>query len=166
MKRLLPIALLLALAGCVHAQQPVTTYEINYSADYPTTGCNGAAVGCSIEFSDAPQVAGACPTVISTIACTTAIGATTCSHTNAPTGTTVCAVAQTVQGGITSAATAPILVVVPALPGVPTNPTGAIAVSPVAMVEHVPSNEQLALNKDGSLRVTHKVQVKVDLGQL
>jgi hypothetical protein len=145
---LLALASVMAIAGC-HAQQPVTTYAIDYSATAPAS-CTATAP-CSIEYSVAVEVSGACPASLPTIACTSTAGSTTCAQSNAPTGTTVCVVAQTVQNGVTSVATTPIQVVVPALPGQPTNVQGALAPSAVAEVQH-DNLEQLALADDGSLK--------------
>jgi hypothetical protein len=167
MKRPLPVLLLvLTAAGCAHSQQPVTTYAIDYSATAPTIGCS-TAQPCVLTFSDAPQTGGACTAPLPIIACSTAAGGSACVHSNVTTGVTYCATAQAVSStGVTGQAAPVFTVVVPPLPGQPTTPSGAIAVSPVAMVEHAPSNEQLAINKDGSLRVTHTLHIKANIGSL
>jgi hypothetical protein len=152
MKRLLPILLLvLFAAGCAHSQQPVSTFSIAYSATAPST-CTTAAP-CTIEYSDTPQVSGACPAAIPTVGCTSVSGATACTHAAVTPGVTYCAVAQTVQAGATSVPTAVIQVVIPPLPTAPATPSGSATPSNVAEVTHDTSTE-LALNKDGSLRVT------------
>jgi hypothetical protein len=152
MKRLLPILLLvLFAAGCAHSQQPVSTFSIAYSATAPAS-CTAAAP-CTIEYSDTPQVSGACPATIPTVGCTSAPGATTCTHPSVTPGVTYCAVAQTVQAGATSVPTAVIQVVIPPLPTAPASPNGSPTPSTVAEVTHDTSTE-LALNKDRSLRVT------------
>ena len=152
MKRLLPILLLvLSAAGCAHSQQPVSTFSIAYTATAPST-CT-AATPCTIEYSDTPQVSGACPATIPTVGCTSAPGTTTCTHPSVTPGVTYCAVAQTVQAGATSVPTAVIQVVIPTLPTAPATPNGSATPSTVAEVLHDTSTE-LALNKDGSLRIT------------
>ena len=70
------------------------------------------------------------------------------------------AVAQTVQAGATSVPTAVIQVVIPSLPTAPATPNGSATPSTVAEVLHDTSTE-LALNKDGSLRVTRNFVVNV-----
>jgi hypothetical protein len=152
MKRLLPILLLvIAAAGCAHSQQPVSTFSIAYSATAPVS-CTTAAP-CTIEYSDTPQVSGSCPATIPTVGCTSVSGATACTHAAVTPGVTYCAVAQTVQAGATSAPTAVIQVVIPPLPTAPATPSGSATPSNVAEVTHDTSTE-LALNIDGSLRVT------------
>jgi hypothetical protein len=152
MKRLLPILLLvLSAAGCAHSQQPVSTFSIAYTATAPST-CTTAAP-CAIEYSDTPQVSGSCPATIPTVGCTSVLGSTTCTHPSVTPGVTYCAVAQTVQAGATSVPTAVIQVVIPTLPTAPASPNGSATPSTVAEVLHDTSTE-LALNKDGSLRIT------------
>ena len=152
LKNLLSLPLLaIFAAGCAHSQQPVSTFSIAYSATAPAS-CTTAAP-CTIEYSDTPQVSGACPAAIPTVGCTSVLGSTTCTHTSVTPGVTYCAVAQTVQAGATSVPTAVIQVVIPSLPTAPASPSGSATPSTVAEVMHDTSTE-LALNKDGSLRVT------------
>jgi hypothetical protein len=151
MKFFLPVLLLVITAAGCHSQQPVSTFSISYSATAPAS-CTTAAP-CTIEYSDTPQISGACPATIPTVGCTSAPGTTTCAHPSVTPGVTYCAVAQTVQAGATSAPTAVIQVVIPPLPTAPATPSGSATPSNVAEVTHDTSTE-LALNKDGSLRVT------------
>jgi hypothetical protein len=151
MKRLLPVLLLvLGSVGC-HSQQPVSTFGIAYTATAPAT-CTTAAP-CQIEYSDTPQVNGACPATIPTVGCTSVSGATTCTHASVTPGVTYCAVAQTVQAGATSAPTAVIQVVIPPLPTAPATPSGSATPSTVAEVQR-DTGEQFALAEDGSLITT------------
>jgi hypothetical protein len=159
MKRLLPILLLvLSAAGCAHSQQPVSTFSISYSATAPAS-CTTAAP-CTIEYSDTPQVSGACPATIPTVGCTSAPGTTTCAHPSVTPGVTYCAVAQTVQAGATSVPTAVIQVVIPTLPTAPASPSGSATPSTVAEVLHDTSTE-LALTTDGYTLVTRNFVVNV-----
>jgi hypothetical protein len=151
MKRLLPVLLLVLFAAGCHSQQPVSTFGISYTATAPAS-CTTASP-CQIEYSDTPQVSGACPATIPTVGCTSVSGSGACTHSNVTPGVTYCAVAQTVQAGATSAPTAVIQVVIPPLPTAPATPSGSATPSNVAEVTHDTSTE-LALNKDGSLRVT------------
>jgi hypothetical protein len=161
MKRFLPVLpvllLVLGSSGC-HSQQPVSTYGIAYTATAPVT-CTTASP-CQIEYSDTPQVSGACPAAIPTVGCTSVSGATACTHAAVTPGVTYCAVAQTVQAGATSVPTAVIQVVIPTLPTAPASPSGSATPSTVAEVLHDTSTE-LALNKDGSLRITRNFVVNV-----
>jgi hypothetical protein len=148
MKRLLPVLfLVLTAAGC-HSQQPVSTFGISYTATAPAS-CTTASP-CQIEYSDAPQVSGACPATTPTVGCTSASGATTCTHASVTPGVTYCAVAQTVQAGATSVPTAVIQVVIPPLPTAPATPSGSATPSNVAELKH-DTGEQFALANDGSL---------------
>jgi hypothetical protein len=152
LKALLPLPLVIIFAaGCAHSQQPVSTFSISYSATAPAS-CTTAAP-CTIEYSDTPQVSGSCPATIPTVGCTSVLGSTTCTHPSVTPGVTYCAVAQTVQAGATSVPTAVIQVVIPTLPTAPASPSGSATPSTVAEVLHDTSTE-LALNKDGSLRLT------------
>lgn len=158
MKRLLPLLLLvLAATGC-HSQQPVSTYGIAYNATAPAS-CTATAP-CSIEYSDAAQVSGSCPTTLTTIGCTSASGATACTHANVTPGVTYCAVAQTVQAGATSVPTAVIQIVVPPLPGQPGSPSGSATPSNVAEVQR-DTGEEFALANDGSLLVVHLIPLSL-----
>ena len=136
MKHALLLFGILALAAGCHAQLPVTSsYNVNYSATFPTAPpCSATppALPCQLSFSWAAQASGACPSATATpspyvLACTTASQVTSCTQTEAPTGTTICAIAQTAQGGANSAPTVPINVIIPSLPGVPTAPAAAPA---------------------------------------
>jgi hypothetical protein len=151
MKFFLPVLLLVITAAGCHSQQPVSTFGISYTATAPAS-CTTASP-CTIEYSDTPQVSGACPATIPTVGCTSVLGSTTCTHPSVTPGVTYCAVAQTVQAGATSVPTAVIQVVIPPLPTAPATPNGSVTPSTVAEVLHDTSTE-LALNKDGSLRVT------------
>jgi hypothetical protein len=165
MKRFLPILLLLIFAAGCHSQQPVTTYAINYSALAPTVGCS-TAQPCVLAFSDAPQVSGTCPATIPSISCSTAAGGTSCVHSNVANGVTYCATAQAVSStGVTGPATPVFTVVVPPLPGQPTNPSATIAPSAIAEVQR-DTGEQFALRGDGSLKIMRPVIISAPLGQL
>ena len=149
MKHLLPVLLLVLTAAGCHSQQPVSTFSISYSATAPAT-CTPAAP-CQIEYSDAPQVSGACPATLTTVGCTSVLGSSACTHANVTPGTTYCAVAQTVQAGATSVPTAVIQVVIPPLPSAPASPSGSATPSTVAEVQR-DTGEQFALAEDGSLK--------------
>lgn len=152
MKRVL--ILLLFAVGC-HAQLPVSSYSISYSATAPA-GCTVSAP-CQIAFSVTPQVSGACPSTSGTtysLACTSASGAAACTQANAPSGTNLCAIAQTVQGGLNSVPTVPITVVVPVLPSPPTAPAAApsgVQTASVPIVSEIPLEAlaSLDVNSDG-----------------
>jgi hypothetical protein len=148
MKRLLPVPLLVLFAAGCRSQQPVSTFGIAYTATAPAT-CTATAP-CQIEYSDSPQVSGACPATIPTVGCTSVLGSTACTHASVTPGVTYCAVAQTVQAGATSAPTAVIQVVIPPLPTAPATPSGSATPSNVAEIEH-DTGEQFALANDGSL---------------
>jgi hypothetical protein len=128
MKRIFAALAFLALATGCHAQLPVSSYSINYSATAPA-GCTSTDP-CQIAYSYAAQAAGTCPSTSATppayaLACTSASGTATCTQANAPAASTLCAIAQTVQGGLNSVSTTPITVIIPALPLAPTAPAAA-----------------------------------------
>ena len=132
---LFTLAALALTAGC-HAQLPVTSsYNVNYSATFPTApACSATppALPCQLAFSWAAQTAGVCPSAAAVpspyaLACTSASQVTSCTQAAAPTGTTICAIAQTVQGGANSPPTVPITVAIPSIPAVPTAPAAAPA---------------------------------------
>jgi hypothetical protein len=119
MKRIFAALAFLTLATGGHAQAPVRSYSINYSATAPV-GCTSTDP-CQIAYTYAAQVAGTCPSTSATpsayvLACTSASGAATCTQANAPPASTLCAIAQTVQDGANSVPTTPITVIIPALP--------------------------------------------------
>ena len=159
MKRLLPVLLLVLFAAGCHSQQPVSTYGISYTATAPAS-CTTASP-CQIEYSDTPQVSGACPATIPTVGCTSVSGSGACTHSNVTPGVTYCAVAQTVQAGATSVPTAVIQVVIPPLPTAPATPSGSATPSTTAELVHQSPAEELALNEDGSLQVIHLVRAEV-----
>jgi hypothetical protein len=159
MKRLLPVLLLvLAAAGC-HSQQPTTVFGISYTATAPAS-CTTASP-CQIEYSDAPQVNGACPTSLPVLGCVSALGASGCTHQNVTTGVTYCSVANTVQNGATSLPSVVITLAIPAIPPPPTGVSGSAAPSTMAEIVH-DTSVQYALNKDNSLRIIHLIEAKLN----
>lgn len=133
MKKMLPIFVSLILAGCggghLFGQVPPTKADIVWSWNAPA-GCTASAP-CSYYISVLTVANGTASCPASTgnsyvpINGGAATSATTLTDTGESMGTTVCAIAQTLQNGLTSAWSVPSnAVVMPASAPVPGPPSG------------------------------------------
>lgn len=140
------VAATFAALGC-HAQvPPATTYVVNLTWTAPVasgnwTGCTTAAP-CTFAIYRAPQASGACPASTSTsyVAVTTTASGTAYTDTTAPTGTTVCYIAETVQSGVNSGPSNTATATVPGLPTAPTLGTPTTSAQ-LEVTQAVPSGE-------------------------
>jgi hypothetical protein len=148
---LLATPLLLALgAGCAHSQLPPTPgYNTvwTWTAPSPCSGCTYVVSTLSVAAGTAscPASTGSNYTPQQTV--TTGVSGTTWTQTNT-TSLTVCAVAQTIQGGNTSPASTQSSPVVnpslPSAPGVPSGNSTVAALAPPLMPNMPAPDKQMA----------------------
>lgn len=121
--------LMLAAVGC-RAQQPTTTWQVNLTWTAPAA-CTATAP-CTYAVSRTVPVNGVCPATTGTnyaLVGTSSSQATIYSDTSVASGTSYCYIAQTVQGGATSAPSNTATVAVPVNPSAPGTPAAtAVAV--------------------------------------